>query len=156
MGQDFGPKIQVFAFFHSRERCITAVGEGHNCFLKKRKNVLRLVYCYSGKTNLPFFRSHRTNFRPGFLQSRAQDVSRPDPRPTQEYRMGILVPFIRVLLYIAGTGSPVSSPVLCMVVQVGGRCRRKCDVENNKRTSSESSSSRHKARCNSARRTLPG
>ena len=37
------------------------------------------------------------------------------PGPTQEYRMGILVPFSRVLPYSAGTGSPVSSPVLCMV-----------------------------------------
>ena len=52
------------------------------------------------------------------------------PGPTQEYRMGILVPFSRVLPYSAGTGSPVSSPVLCMVVQVGGRSARKCDVKN--------------------------
>ena len=37
------------------------------------------------------------------------------PGPTQEYRMGILVPFSRVLPYSAGTGSLVSSPVLCMV-----------------------------------------
>ena len=45
--------------------------------------------------------------------------------------MGILVPFIRVLPYSAGTGSPVSSPVLllCMVVQVGGRCVRKYDLK---------------------------
>ena len=37
------------------------------------------------------------------------------PGPTQEYRMGILVSFSRVLPYSAGTGSLVSSPVLCMV-----------------------------------------
>ena len=32
------------------------------------------------------------------------------PGPTREYRMGILVPFSRVLPYSAGTRSPVSSP----------------------------------------------
>ena len=108
------------------------------------------------KTKLPYFSSRRTDFRPGFPNSRAQDVSThvrnvPSrqilrklasaanagqtsffnristpappgwPGPTQEYRMGILVPFSRVLPYSAGTGSPVSSPVLCMVVQVWGR-----------------------------------
>ena len=52
------------------------------------------------------------------------------PGPTHEYRMGVLVPFIRFFPYSAGTGSPVSSPVLCMVVQVGGRCARKYDVKN--------------------------
>ena len=117
------------------------------------------------KTNLPFFSSHRTDFRPGFPHSRAQDVSThvrnvpsrqilrklpsaanagrtsffnrnstPDPSclagPIQEYRMGIMVPFSRVLPYSADTGSPVSSPVLCMVVEVGGRCPRKCDLKN--------------------------
>ena len=46
------------------------------------------------------------------------------PGPTQEYRMGILVPFSRVLLYSAGTGSPVSSPVLCMVGTGRGTLRR--------------------------------
>ena len=102
------------------------------------------------ETKLPFFISRRTDFRPRFPHSRAQDVSthvqdvpsrkyrgswpqqpipaRPAfsigfppqtppgwPGPTQEYWMGILVPFTRVLPYSAGTGSPVSSPVLCMV-----------------------------------------
>ena len=46
------------------------------------------------------------------------------PGPTQEYRMGILVPFSRVLPYSAGTGSPVSSPVLCMVGTGRGTLRR--------------------------------
>ena len=36
------------------------------------------------------------------------------PGPTQEYRMAILVPFIRVLPYSTGTGLLVSSPVLCI------------------------------------------
>ena len=30
---------------------------------------------YSGKTKLPYFSSRRTDFRPGFPNSRAQDVS---------------------------------------------------------------------------------
>ena len=38
--------------------------------------------------------------------------------------MGILVPFSRVLPYSAGTGSPVSSPVLCMVGTGIGTLRR--------------------------------
>ena len=47
------------------------------------------------------------------------------PGPTQEYRMGILVPFIRVLPYSAGTGSLVSSPVLCMVgTGIGTLCEK--------------------------------
>ena len=44
--------------------------------------------------------------------------------------MGILVPFSRVLPYSAGTGSPVSSPVLCMVGQVWGRFRDLCCLKN--------------------------
>ena len=36
---------------------------------------IRIDTVYSGKTNLPFFSSHRTDFRPGFPHSRAQDVS---------------------------------------------------------------------------------
>ena len=38
--------------------------------------------------------------------------------------MGILVPFSRVLPYSAGTGAPVSSPVLCMVGTGRGTLRR--------------------------------
>ena len=38
--------------------------------------------------------------------------------------MGILVPFSRVLPYSAGTGSSVSSPVLCMVGTGIGTLRR--------------------------------
>ena len=51
--------------------------------------------------------------------------------------MGILVPFIWVLPHSAGTGSPVSSPVLCMVgtcTEMYRKCTekmyRKCDVKN--------------------------
>ena len=44
--------------------------------------------------------------------------------------MGILVQFSMVLLYSAGTGSLVSSPVLCMAVQLGGRCNDLCCLKN--------------------------
>ena len=33
------------------------------------------ITVHSGKTKLPFFSSRRTDFRPGFPHSRAQDVS---------------------------------------------------------------------------------
>ena len=38
--------------------------------------------------------------------------------------MGILVPFIRVLRYSVGRGSPVSSPVLCLVGNGRGALQR--------------------------------
>ena len=44
--------------------------------------------------------------------------------------MSILVLFTWVLSYSAGNRSSVSLPVLCMVVQVGGRCVKKYDVKN--------------------------
>ena len=108
--------------------------------------IVHVLYWYLargtlGQDKLPFFSSRRTYFRPGLPHSRAQDVSAQGsdagqtafsigfphqtppgwPGPTQEYRMVILVTFIRFLRYSAGTWSQVSSPV---------RCRDLCCLKN--------------------------